>query len=96
MNAFNHDLKDNIDQTERSLAKVWPRISVDKARRIPLSTQDATRFAEKRCWSEARFTMARNWTSTCVSTHDRCTVPNNVELPTRLLDVGGDRVYLCL
>ena len=47
MNAFNHDLKDNIDQTERSLAKVWPRISIDKARRIPLSTQDATSFAEK-------------------------------------------------
>ena len=47
MNAFNHDLKDNIDPTERSLAKVWPRISIEKARRIPLSTQDATRFAEK-------------------------------------------------
>ena len=47
MNAFNDDLQDNINQTERSLAKAWPRTSVDKARRIPLSIQDAIRFAEK-------------------------------------------------
>ena len=46
--------------------------------------------------SEVCYSLAQNWLKSCVETHSRCSQADNILLPTRLLEVSGDEIYLRL
>ncbi|KAL2062919.1 hypothetical protein VTL71DRAFT_5991 [Oculimacula yallundae] len=38
----------------------------------------------------------KSWISTCAASHASCRIPRSRQLPTRLLSIGGNTVYICL